>query len=151
VVLVILMPGKKVLECHSSLNPSEKELPEQRSGVFHHKSTTGYNNVGLHVPCCTSLLVSCHPNRTSHATPLLIVLETYRFPYTARIDLQVVDNPWYQDTEWQITDPVWIDFAPILLAFSCVAPFQFALTQRSSTFLNQAPHFNHQKACRPHT
>jgi hypothetical protein len=30
-VLIILMSGEKVLECHSSLCPSEKELLEQRS------------------------------------------------------------------------------------------------------------------------
>jgi len=34
VVLVIPMPGKKkVLECHSGLHPSEKELPERRSST----------------------------------------------------------------------------------------------------------------------
>jgi hypothetical protein len=38
-VLVISMPGRKVLECHSGLRPSEKELPEWRSGTFHHKNT----------------------------------------------------------------------------------------------------------------
>jgi hypothetical protein len=31
VVLAIPMPGKNVLECHSDLHLSEKELPEQRS------------------------------------------------------------------------------------------------------------------------
>jgi hypothetical protein len=33
---------KKVPECRSSLSPSEKELPEWSSGVFHHKNTPGY-------------------------------------------------------------------------------------------------------------
>jgi hypothetical protein len=32
---------EKVLEHHSSLHASEKELPEWRSGVFHHKNTPG--------------------------------------------------------------------------------------------------------------
>jgi hypothetical protein len=31
------MLGKKVLECHSSLCTSEKELLDWRSGVFHQK------------------------------------------------------------------------------------------------------------------
>jgi hypothetical protein len=41
-VLVISMPGKKVLKCHFMLCPYEKELPEWRSSVFHHKSTPVY-------------------------------------------------------------------------------------------------------------
>jgi hypothetical protein len=28
---------EKVLECHSDLHPSEKDLPEWRSGMFHKK------------------------------------------------------------------------------------------------------------------
>jgi hypothetical protein len=37
--LVISMPGKKkVLECHSGLHPSEKELPELHSGAFCHRT-----------------------------------------------------------------------------------------------------------------
>jgi hypothetical protein len=38
-VLVILMPGKEALERCSGLHPSEKELPEHCSGVFHYKNT----------------------------------------------------------------------------------------------------------------
>jgi hypothetical protein len=34
VVLVIPMPGNKVLECCSGSNPSEKELPEWCSSTF---------------------------------------------------------------------------------------------------------------------
>jgi hypothetical protein len=33
------MPGKKVLERRSGMHPSEKELPEQCTGMFHHKNT----------------------------------------------------------------------------------------------------------------
>jgi hypothetical protein len=36
------MPGKKkVLERRSGLHPSEKELPERRSGAFRHKIPVG--------------------------------------------------------------------------------------------------------------
>jgi hypothetical protein len=43
VVLVIPMPGKKkVPECHSGLRPSEKELPQRRSGIFCHKNIPGH-------------------------------------------------------------------------------------------------------------
>jgi hypothetical protein len=38
-VLVIPIPGKRVLEHHSSLHPSEKELLEWHSGTFHHKNS----------------------------------------------------------------------------------------------------------------
>jgi hypothetical protein len=31
--------GEKVPECRSGQRPSEKELPERRSGVFHHQNT----------------------------------------------------------------------------------------------------------------
>jgi hypothetical protein len=34
---------KKVLEHHSGLCPSEKELVEQHSGGFHHKNTPKYH------------------------------------------------------------------------------------------------------------
>jgi hypothetical protein len=33
---------KKVPERHSGLRSSEKELPEWRSGTFHHKNTPAY-------------------------------------------------------------------------------------------------------------
>jgi hypothetical protein len=43
-MLLIAMPErKKVLEHRSGLCPSEKELPEQCSGAFHHKNTPGCN------------------------------------------------------------------------------------------------------------
>jgi hypothetical protein len=32
------MPGKKVLEHHSGLRPSEKELPDWLTGAFCHKN-----------------------------------------------------------------------------------------------------------------
>jgi hypothetical protein len=35
--------GKKVLEHHSGLHPSEKELMDRYSGVFHHKNTPQRN------------------------------------------------------------------------------------------------------------
>jgi hypothetical protein len=35
---------KKVLERCSVLHPFEKELLEQRSSVFHHKNTPGFND-----------------------------------------------------------------------------------------------------------
>jgi hypothetical protein len=38
VVLVIPMPKRKILKRHSALHPSEKELLEQRSSMFHHKN-----------------------------------------------------------------------------------------------------------------
>jgi hypothetical protein len=41
-VLVIPMPGKKVLEHGSGLRPSEKEVPEQCSSVFRHKNTSDF-------------------------------------------------------------------------------------------------------------
>jgi hypothetical protein len=44
-VLVISMPGKEVLECHSGLHPSEKEILEWWSGTFHHKSTPMYSGM----------------------------------------------------------------------------------------------------------
>jgi hypothetical protein len=40
--LVTPMPRKKVPERHSDLCPSEKELPERHSGVFHHRNTPVY-------------------------------------------------------------------------------------------------------------
>jgi hypothetical protein len=43
------MPGKNVLEDHSGLQPSEKELPEQRSGAFHHKNTPHHNIYTLYI------------------------------------------------------------------------------------------------------
>jgi hypothetical protein len=33
---------KKVPESRSGLSPSEKELPERRSGAFRHKNVPGY-------------------------------------------------------------------------------------------------------------
>jgi hypothetical protein len=36
--LVTPMLGENILECHSGLRPSKKELPECLSGVFHHKN-----------------------------------------------------------------------------------------------------------------
>jgi hypothetical protein len=35
---------KKVTERRSGLRPSEKELPERRSGAFRHKNTPGYSH-----------------------------------------------------------------------------------------------------------
>jgi hypothetical protein len=39
-VLFIPMPGKKFLERCSGLCPSKKEVPEWRSGAFHHKNAS---------------------------------------------------------------------------------------------------------------
>jgi hypothetical protein len=41
-VLVTSMLGEKVVEHHSSLRPSQKELPEWRSSAPHHKNTPVY-------------------------------------------------------------------------------------------------------------
>jgi hypothetical protein len=54
-VLVILMPGKKVPECRSSLRPSEKELPKWRSGMCHHKNTPVFI-VHISIFCFASIL-----------------------------------------------------------------------------------------------
>jgi hypothetical protein len=42
------MPVESVQEQRSSLHPSEKELPEKRSGIFHHKNTPVGNAVGFY-------------------------------------------------------------------------------------------------------
>jgi hypothetical protein len=47
---------KKVLECRSDLYPSEKELPEWRCGMFHHKITPAENQENNKRPQCTMVL-----------------------------------------------------------------------------------------------
>jgi hypothetical protein len=39
--------GKKSPERRSGLHPSEKELPERRSGAFRHKNTPGVANISM--------------------------------------------------------------------------------------------------------
>jgi hypothetical protein len=56
------MAGKKVPGCHSGLRPSEKELPELYSSMFHHKNTPGYNNKHLwNAKCLTERRFNCCP------------------------------------------------------------------------------------------
>jgi hypothetical protein len=46
------MPGKKVLEHHSGLRLSEKELLEWRSGASCHKNTPGISKKKYLLPSC---------------------------------------------------------------------------------------------------